>query len=259
MQTSLDYSWKQGDARATIPRRVIWGARKVKVLLKDGPTEFEWTGLAREYNTETRQWVNLSTPKYQLSDRDNPVVTERFDSMIEMKTYVIRWCYDLKGGTLIPSELLADAHLRYQDRELWVDDFFSHGDNVIVEDYELIVRPVDRKVRLPVYQDRPSAPPTMPSRRPGAPRVYHPPGSDRVPMDTEVQRWLAARAAYERREVGFPSIEPSDEQCTYTLETHKCECVWTPERIVKLLRERLVERFDSRALLNTEEEVYGTA
>ena len=258
-------SWKEGDARASIPRRIRWGHRQVKGTFNDGTRmDFQWAGMAREYDQNTRSWKILDTPRYILAEHSNMDMRDTFETLAGMKTFIIRWVYDIHPSLLIPSELLADAKLRYKDKEFWVDNFCTIGDAEIIEDCDVIYRPADRKIRLPVPQEhrvpaKTATPPTFPRR-------YIPPvraGEERsvLASNDEVQAWLRHRAAMEQsrlQEVPWLS-EISDDRCIYSLESEKCNCVWEAHLVVKLLRARLNERYMSPTIVRKERsEAYVT-
>lgn len=205
----------------TIRNRICWDDEENSCLVDFGSAE------APDIHTMRWRTIPKTTPasstKYVLV-WDN-VLTVQFGSLPSLKDYIVRLAYGIRDQYLVPSELLYDAGITYQDVKLWVDSWteilttenkYKLYDGIIGVD-----RPVTGNIRLSslskkieskiaatkAYQakrDRFQIPP----HKPGEPHL--------IPIDKDWEDF-----AWEARVMGplckIPPQQPSDNECTYVI------------------------------------------
>lgn len=130
-----------------LKRKVRWGEKAAHIDFGDGDAQkLEWVSSrwVRQENGQTLEGENFAL-------RWDGLFVEEFSSELEIKLYLIRLGYGIEIQYLIPSELLADAGLRYMTGD-WVDEFTCTDKNDEIgelQENHLLSVPKDRRIRLP--------------------------------------------------------------------------------------------------------------
>jgi hypothetical protein len=127
---------------------------------------------------------------------EDGVPASEFLDIIALKTFIIRFAYDIGEDVLIPSELLADAGLIYATGD-WVDEWGCRDKNneIIESRIAIIYRPPTRKLRSGDGFSRQGS------------------GGSRAPSKIQVP---ILRARIDRRARFTPKVEILDTECFYT-------------------------------------------
>lgn len=136
-------------------RRITWHLdTRTAIALVIGealPIVFKWRDLPRpldEKKTPQLVFRDFEPGEARVQMLWEGTQCEKFTDEVQLKTYIMRFVYNINIQHLIPSEVLADAGLVYETRD-WVDEWYCTDKNSeIVKASGTICRPSTRKIRF---------------------------------------------------------------------------------------------------------------
>lgn len=180
-------------AREILQRRIFWTPDAARVIIKaDGgqtTRQYKWHKKDREFNYRSARFESVRAKHILFVDGMELL---DFEHEEDLKEYIIRGVYGLEA--LIPSEVLADAGLVYEDGS-WIDEWYNFSEEKKIVPFSgTIFGPYDRNLVLP---ETGKSPLPVPNREP-LPRR-----GNIIPLIARIE-------------------EPPDEDCFFVLESGGC-------------------------------------
>ncbi len=193
--------YKENDVK----RRITWYLdERTAIAMSDGdvlPIKFQWRDLPRPKDENVPDSDlghfarDFEEDEHKVQLLWDGMQTDNFLNEVVLKQFIIRMVYMIGNSELVPSELLADANLVYEDD--WVDEWGCQDKNdEVIECPREIFRPADRKIQIMRGNDL--------RHRPNGRGWHVAPG-----MKPRIHAFI------DRREIVVP-IEVPDEKCFYS-------------------------------------------
>lgn len=133
-------------------RRVVRiGDRRFQVRLPGGDiSEFSYREKPRRWDSAQLQYLEFEEGEDRYILHWEGLFMDSFEKESEALLFILRFGYSISDKNLIPSEILADFNLAYDDNS-WVDEWGCQGEKTATFCFGDLTRPENRKLLFEGY------------------------------------------------------------------------------------------------------------